>query len=366
MDQTPPSEGSPQAPLRPEIVAEHRYYPPPQKSHWLGRLFMAFLLLGLFGSIFLNLLLFVVLGMSSLGSIENPGRAHEEFVSGNRSGDDKVAIISIEGTILSGEGFFKLQIDQARRDAAKGNLKAIVVRVNSPGGTITGSDYMLHHLRELSEKSNIPMVVSMGGLAASGGYYVSMCVGDTPEAIYAEPTTWTGSIGVLIPSYNVAELMDRWGIRDTTVASGPLKTMGSFAHPMTPEEKIIFKGLVNDGFSQFKSVIMQGRPKFRQDPEALDRVATGQIFTANQALESGLVDKIGFIEDAVDRAVSLAGLSKGNVKVVKYKAIPNLSQILFGKSQAKQSIDLTAILDTTTPRAYFLCTRLPAFVRNGD
>lgn len=365
MDQPPPSEGSRQAPLRPEIVAEHRYYPPPRKSS-LGRLFLVFVLLVLFGSVVLNLLLFVALGVKNIGAIEDAGRVREEFVMGNRSGDEKIAVISIEGTILGGEGFFKRQIDHAAREAAKGKLKAIVVRVNSPGGTITGSDYMLHHLRELSEKSNLPMVVSMGGIAASGGYYVSMCVGDTPDAIFAEPTTWTGSIGVLIPNYNFAELMERWGISDNTVASGPLKTMGSFAHPMTPEEKKIFQELVDDGFHQFKEVIMQGRPNFRKDPESLDRVATGQIFTANQALENGLIDKIGFIEDAVDRVARIAGLSADDIQVVKYKSIPNLSEILFGASQTKPSLELAAILDAATPRAYYLCTRLPAFVRNEN
>ncbi|NLF08304.1 MAG: S49 family peptidase, partial [Pirellulaceae bacterium] len=208
--------------------------------------------------------------------------------------------------------------------------------------------------------------VSMGGIAASGGYYVSMCVGDTPDAIFAEPTTWTGSIGVLIPNYNFAELMERWGISDNTVASGPLKTMGSFAHPMTPEEQKIFQELVDDGFHQFKEVIMQGRPNFRKDPESLDRVATGQIFTANQALENGLIDKIGFIEDAVDRVARIAGLSADDIQVVKYKSIPNLSEILFGASQTKPSLELAAILDAATPRAYYLCTRLPAFVRNEN
>lgn len=366
MDQPHPAEGFQQAPLRPEIVAEHRYNPPPRKSSLIGRLAMAFFLIVLFGSIMLNLLLFVALGVSGIGSIEEAGRVHEEFVSGNRSGKDKIAVISIEGTILSGEGFFKKQIDHARRDAEKGKLKAIVLRVNSPGGTITGSDYMLHHLNKLSKDSDLPIVVSMGGMAASGGYYVSMCVGDTPDAIYAEPTTWAGSIGVLIPIYNVSELMGRWGISDNTVSSGPLKTMGSFSHPMTPEEKKIFQELVDDGFHQFKEVIKQGRPEFLENHESLDRVATGQIFTANQALENGLVDKIGFIEDAIDRVVHLAGLSKENVKVVKYKAIPNLSDILFGKSQVKQSLDLQAILGSTTPRAYYLCTLLPAFIRNEE
>jgi len=128
---------------------------------------------------------------------------------------------------------------------------------------------------------------------------------------------------------------------------------------MTPEERKIFQALVDEGFTQFKNVIKQGRPKFQKDPAALDKLATGQIFTAQQALESGLIDKIGFIEDAVDRAIHLAKLDKENVKVVKYKAEPRLSDILLGQSRVEPSLDLAAVLNSITPRAYYLCTWLP-------
>jgi protease-4 len=242
----------------------------------------------------------------------------------------------------------------------------LVVRVNSPGGTITGSDYMLHHLKRFAEETHVPIVVSMGGIAASGGYYVSMCVGDASDAIFAEPTTWTGSIGVIIPHYNVAELMKNWGIEEDNVASHHLKGMGSFARKMTEEERKIFQGLVDEGFRRFKDVIKQGRPKFQQDPEALDKLATGVVFTADQALESGLVDKIGFVEDAVDRAIELAGLDKNNVKVVKYKAEPRLSDVLFGaESRATRAADLAALLDMATPRAYYLCAWLPTLANTA-
>ena len=123
------------------------------------------------------------------------------------------------------------------KDAEAGNLKALVIRVNSPGGTISGSDYMLHHLQEFKKKTKVPIVVSMGAMAASGGYYVSMAVGDTPDSIFAEPTTWTGSIGVIIPHYNLAGLMKEVGIEEDEVTSHRLKGMGSIARPMTEEEK---------------------------------------------------------------------------------------------------------------------------------
>jgi len=187
-----------------------------------------------------------------------------------------------------------------------------------------------------------------------------MCVGDTPRTIFAEPTTWTGSIGVIIPHYNVAELMKKWGIQEDNIASHRLKGMGSIARKMTPEEKEIFQGLVDEGFRQFKDAIKLGRPKFRDDPAALDKLATGQVFTANQALENGLIDKIGFIEDAVDRAIQLARLDKADVKVVRYKAEPKFSDILFGRGRARPSFDAAALLESTVPRAYYLCTWLPA------
>jgi protease IV len=363
MDQTPPSDGLPQHPVQAQMIHEPTPTQPPRKSRLFARIVVAFLLFGFMGSVAINLLLFVAVGVMGLNASDEEVRVKEKYYSLNRCGTDKVAIISIEGTILSGEGFFKQQIDHARKDIDEGNLKAIVLRVNSPGGTIVGSDYMLHHLRELvkdGKNAKIPIVVSMGGLAASGGYYVSMCVGDTPDSIFAEPSTWTGSIGVIIPHYNVVDLMKRWGVEEDAVASHHLKGMGSIARKMTPEEHDIFQKLVNEGFTQFKQVILEGRPKFQKNPAALDELATGQVFTAEQSLKNGLIDKIGFVEDAIDRAIQLAKLNKADVKVVKYKAEPKLSDMLFGQTRVQPSLDLAAILaDTTNPQAYYLCSWLP-------
>ena len=109
--------------------------------------------------------------------------------------------------------------------------------------------------------------------------------------------------------------------------------MGSFTRKMTPEERKIFQQLVDDGFTRFKKIVQQGRPAFRQNPAALDRLATGQVYTADQALKNGLVDRIGFIEDAINRAIQLAGLNPADVKVVRYRAEPRLSDILFGQTR---------------------------------
>ena len=138
----------------------------------------------------------------------------EEFHSGTETATDKVAIISLEGVIMTGEGYVKQQIDAVREDD---DVKAVVLRVNSPGGLVSGSDYLHHHLRELLEDRDIPMVVSMGGLCASGGYYVSMAVGDQPDSIYAEPSTLSGSIGVIIPHYDLSGLAKEVGVQEDSI-----------------------------------------------------------------------------------------------------------------------------------------------------
>ncbi len=195
---------------------------------------MLTLFLGLGGSLLLNLLLLAGhLGIDSDGSIQ------EKHFSHARSGSHKVAIIPISGLILEGsDGFVKHAIDRASKDEA---VKAIVLRVDSPGGTVSGSNFLYHHLKKLTAKSRIPMVVSMGSLAASGGYYVSMAAGPTPGSIFAEPTTWTGSIGVIIPHYNLAGLFKEYGVKEDSVASHRLKNMGSLAREMTAEERKIFQ-----------------------------------------------------------------------------------------------------------------------------
>jgi protease IV len=298
--------------------------------------------------------------------LQNPGdELHEKFHSLNKFASDKIAIIEVEGTIISGDGFVKKQIDRVRNDE---HVKAVVLRVDSPGGTVTGSDYIYHHLKQLIKEKNIPMVVSMGSLAASGGYYVSMAVGDGEKLIYAEPTTWTGSIGVIIPHYDISGLLEKWDVADDSVASGPLKQMLSPTRKLSPElrgkEQAVIKSLVDQCFAGFKQLVLDSRTALRNDQTLQDTVFTGQIFTAKEAQKNGLVDEIGFVEEAIDRAVQLASLSKDNVRVVKYKQpLGALSELLGATAPSGSArIGVSQLLDLTAPRAYFLCTWLPNVV----
>jgi protease-4 len=188
-----------------------------------------------------------------------------------------------------------------------------------------------------------------------------MAVGDTPDTIFAEPTTWTGSIGVIIPHYNISGLMERLDIESDSIASHRLKGMGSFTKKMTEEERAIFQTLVDESFKRFKEIIKSGRPEYRADESKLDKLATGQVFTTTQAIEGGLVDKEGFIESAIDRAIELANLDRDDVKVVKYKEPLDLGSLLLGVQSKQPKLDLKAILDLASPRAYYLYTQLPVF-----
>jgi protease-4 len=314
--------------------------------------------------------LFIISLYSSYHSYFTPTDAPtEKWHSLSKTAMEKIAIIDVSGAIMDGEdSFAKKQIDRVKEDDS---VIGVVVRINSPGGTVTGSDYIYHHLRELKaergKEEPFPIIVSMGSICASGGYYIAMAVGDEKQAIYAEPTTWTGSIGVIIPHYDLSGTMKEIGVADDSIASAPLKQMGSPTKPMTPEEREVLQELVDESFKGFKEIVMSGRPKFKDDSAALDAAATGQIFTAKQALERGLVDKIGFVEDAITRVAELTNKSPDDLRCVQYEEPATLMGSLLGADTSLRPsgrIDIGALIDLTTPRAYYLWSWLPAALSN--
>jgi protease-4 len=290
----------------------------------------------------------------------------EKYHSLDKYAAKKLAIIDISGPIMEDEdGFVKRQIDMVREDS---DVVAVVARIDSPGGTVTGSDFIYHHLRQLVEERKVPLVVSMGGVCASGGYYVAMAVGDQPDAIFAEPTTWTGSIGVIIPHFDLSETLTALRIEDDSIASGPLKQMGSPTRPMSEEERKLLQQLVDDSFQGFKEVVLSGRPKFKDNVAAFESAATGQIFTAKQALDRGLVDKIGFLEAAITRAIELAKLEAKQVRCVKYEESPSLFGEMIGAEaplSSRGAFDVSTVVDMLTPRAYYLWTWPSAIITNS-
>lgn len=328
-----------------------------QRSSGFGK-FLAFLgWLGFFGCGTLLLITWVFVA----ASYEDLEGLSEKFVSGNEDAEGTIAIITIDGVIsdTEDEGYVMSQIRAVRKDDT---VKGIVVRVDSPGGAVTGSDYLFHHLKKLKEDKACPMVVSMGGMAASGGYYVSMSVGDEKDVIFAEPTTTTGSIGVIIPHYDVSGLLEKYNVKDDSIASHERKQMLAMTRPVTPEHRAIIQSYVDETFVRFKNIVKEGRPKFKADPAALDALATGEIFSADQALKNGLVDKIGFVEDAVDRVLELAKLTEDDVRVMKFiKPVSLFDDLALMKARSTApAFDVQSLLELSTPRAYYMVTTLPA------
>lgn len=274
----------------------------------------------------------------------------EQVYAGQKLGVDKVAVIRIEGVLMEGMlGYIHKQIDQAAEDA---QVKAVVLRINSPGGTITASDTLHHKLLKLRDGDALrktagkPLVVSMGSLAASGGYYVAV----PAKTLFAERTTVTGSIGVFAALPNVKELADKIGVKMIVIKRGGVKDSGSPFHDMTPTERALWQDLIDNAYDRFKAVVEEGRPnlKGKMEDEALRKLvalapdaadgpaekvnlvrrrADGGTFTAGEALDLGLIDKIGHLEDAVQEARRLAGLSEQS-RVILYEKPPTFLSLL--------------------------------------
>ena len=301
----------------------------------------------------------------------------ESYHSGDKSARQKIAVIKITGVIYDGSGYVKRQIDRVLEDP---DVKAIVLRVNSPGGTVSGSDYIYHHLKKLLDKKKIPLVVSMGSVAASGGYYVSMVVGDQEDSIFAEPTCTTGSIGVIIPHWNYSELMETYGVVDDSIMSHPRKRMLTPSKKMPDDHRKLLQAYVDESFYEFKKKVLAGRPAFRKGNEEAVKgsgkdilvasdgrdVATGEIFHAPTALRFGLVDRLGFIEDAIERAAELASLDVNKTRVVQYtRPAPWLEIPFLSKAEASNHV-LHTLMEMNTPRAYYLSSNLPPLLTSWE
>jgi len=324
--------------------------PPPRRGLWriLTTLFLV-LLLG--GSFLLNLMLLA--RASGAGGSTAVTQTLQE-------GDPKqtVAVIEVAGAIDGNTSArFSRLMDEIERDA---DVRALVIEVDTPGGEVTASDEI--HARILRYKASrasagkpAGVVISMRSSATSGGYYIA-CAGDW---IFAEQTTITGNIGVLLASYNVSELMAQHGIKETTVvASGAdFKHLGSPFQPETEQGRAYFQVLVDDAFGRFKQVVTTGRGAKISGKD----IFNGKIFTASQAHQLGLVDQIGYPVDAYAYAATSVG-SLNRPHVVRYREpSPGLLGMLLGGVEASatgqaatpaQPLDLSALARPETLDAW--------------
>ncbi len=231
---------------------------------------------------------------------------------------DKIAVIDVDGMILNakaggllGGGDNMMSTFRERLDAARDDrrVKAVVLRINSPGGAVTASDIMYQDILNFRKDTGKPVVACMMDVAASGGYYLAMAADRT----FAHPTTVTGSIGVIMSLYNASGLFQMLGVTSTPIKSGPNKDIGNPARAMTDEERAILQGMVDGFYGQFVQVVARGRGMPEERVRAL---ADGRVFTGLDAHKLGLVDEVGYLEDAISCAKQLACVK--DAKVVAY------------------------------------------------
>lgn len=326
------------------------------KSKGIGCL-LIFLIIALVVSVVFNFVGFAALMGIGLDesklSFVRPKQKFSEVLEQDAINDSKEKIVQIdlEGIIASGPAgdIFSsggMNVDGVKRAleqaAADKSVRAIVLKVNSPGGEVTASDTLYHAVKEAAKKK--PVVVYMDSMAASGGYYLACGA----SKIVANETTLTGSIGVIIQTLNYSQTFDKVGLQTMTFASGAFKDSLSGSRPMRDDEKAYIQNLVTQMYDKFLGIVSQSRGI---DTETLKNgIADGRVLTGKEALEKKLVDKVGYIEDAYAMAKELSRASEP--MVVRYHHNPSLSDIfgMLGESQASKGTLKIDVSDRLLPR----------------
>ena len=252
---------------------------------------------------------------------------------------EKIGLVKIEGIIKSSDTYLKL-LDKLEKDR---NVKAVVLRVDSPGGVVGACQEIHDKVKEISQKK--PVVVSMGSIAASGGLYISV----PATKIVANPGTITGSIGVILQSYNVKQLADRIGIKVITVKSGKFKDL---LNPFRePDEKTlqILQALIDDSYNQFVKAVAEGR---KLPVEKVKKFADGRIFTGRQAKELGLVDELGNFDRAVEVARELS--KSPDARIFEAKPRKTFIQKLFGEQTEELLNNLSRVINGEVESFYVM------------
>ncbi|KAB2925797.1 MAG: signal peptide peptidase SppA [Bacteroidetes bacterium] len=278
-------------------------------------------LIGIFG--FLAVFAFIVIaGIVSLLADGSETQDLEQGTGGT------IAVVELNEAITSSQSIVR----QFKRYRENVGVRAIVFRIESPGGGVSASQEIYEEVKK-TRKYGKPVVVSMGSVAASGGYYVALGA----DRIVANPGSITGSIGVISQFMHVNGLLDKIGVSSTTIKSGALKDAGSPFRPMTAEDRKYFQEMIDDVHDQFITAVADER---KMPKERVKRIADGRVFTGRKALALGLVDTLGTYQDAVRIAADLAGLGTAP-RIITERKKERLSDMIFGELRG----DMTALRD---------------------
>lgn len=314
-----------------------------------------------------GLLVAAILGCTSGSILIRPVTDQQSLVEQILPGSDKamfadkIVVIDVDGIITnkrrggfmsSGENptsLFLEKLDKAKHDK---RVKAVVLRLNTPGGTVAASDSMYRALKEFKDKTQKPVVASMLDLTASGGYYLACGC----DQILAQPSTITGSIGTIVQTVNFKGTMDLLGISSEAIKSGKLKDMASPLRKLNDEDREVLQGIIDRFYGQFLDVVLAGRPNLTA--ESLKPLADGRVYTADQALQAGLIDQIGYPDDAIQKAKEIAGVNKARIIIYQrpfdYKANIYATDFQASSTPALVNIEIPQWLQTQGPQFLYL------------
>ena len=252
------------------------------------------------------------------------------------TGRDKIVLIDISQMITADEEEGALGLRRRESSVARvaqvlrqvsddDDVKALVLRINSPGGTVGASDIIYHEVRGFAEQKKVPVVAQFLDLGTSGAYYVAL----SADEIVAQPTSVTGSIGVILFGLNLEGLLDKVGVKDQTLKAGLNKDIGSPLRPLKPEERVILQNVLDSMHTRFIGLVRERRPQLSDDNVA--QATDGRILTAEQALQLGLVDRIGYLDDAIAAAKRRANLTQA--RVVIYRRPSEFSENIYSAAQ---------------------------------
>jgi protease-4 len=235
----------------------------------------------------------------------------------------QIAVLDLEGIIFDSRDFN----DQLKEYGSRPGIKAVVLRINSPGGGVAASQEIHEAVKKFRAETKKKVVVSMSSVAASGGYYIA-CAADK---IFANPGSITGSIGVIAEWYNYGDLLKWAKMQSVVIKSGDLKDAGSPTRPLTDAEKAYFQGLINNMYNQFVTAVSTGR---KMNVENVRKLADGRVYTGQEAMGNGLIDEIGTFQDALSAATRMVGISGEPRLVSPPKKKISLIDLLFGDSRS--------------------------------
>ncbi len=331
---SPPPSVPPPLPVAP---------PPKKRTGW--RIFWTFFITL---SVLANFMLFFMLiGMSMFFAVSQKGLFTEEVIrEGPRT--SKIAVINIEGLIEDSQSRdIHKQLKTAADDE---HIKGLIIRVNSPGGFVSSSDQINNEIRKWRTLTEKPVVAFMESIAASGGYYASVAC----DKIVAEPTAITGSVGVILNYFVLQQLLEeKLGIEPVVVKSGEKKDWpSSFTPPDEQQLQYLRDKLISPAYERFVHVVAAGRESLTLDQ--VKRLADGSIYGADEALAENLIDAIGYLDDAIDQVLSLAGIQQA--QVVEYQKPFSFASLLSVQSRSLFNIDRDTLHEFTTPQLLYLWT----------